>query len=346
MLQADLHQALYRWYKAQGRHDLPWRQTDDAYKIWVSEVMLQQTQVKTVLERFYFPFLEAFPSIADLANADLQTVLKLWQGLGYYNRARNLHRAAQQLHQSGRNTLPSDVEALLTLPGIGKNTAHAVASLAFHQPVPVLEANVKRVLARFYAHKNINESELWQRAFDLLDKANPFDYNQAMMDVGSLLCLPKTPYCSSCPLSSQCVGKHAPENYPKKTKKAALPIRKTRFFALENPQGKFAVRSRKGKFLHGLWEFPQCEEEDKSLAFGTLKISADNKQKCGQFIHTYSHFKLDATLHHVNIESCKAEDWQWKNLDEIAQLPLSRTEKKIIATLAKKRETLPAQQAS
>lgn len=183
------HARLHTWYRQHGRHHLPWRNTDDPYPIWLSEVMLQQTQVQTVLERFYFPFLERFPNIAALAAAEEQEVLKCWQGLGYYTRARNLHKAARIV----QSTLPETVEALHQLPGIGRNTAHAIAAFAFRQPVAIMEANVKRILCRIFALEKPSEAELWQRATELLDTHNPFDYNQAMMDIGAGVCTPDAP---------------------------------------------------------------------------------------------------------------------------------------------------------
>jgi A/G-specific adenine glycosylase len=222
------HAALARWYQTHGRHDLPWRTTDDPYHIWLSEVMLQQTQVATVRDRFYAPFLAKFPSVAALAAAPEAAVMKAWEGLGYYSRARNLHKAAKQV-SGARCQVPALLtktwnarpETLLSLPGIGRNTASAILAFAYHQPVAILEANVKRIIARVFALTQPNDAELWAGAEALLNRDEPFNYNQAMMDIGALICTPKNPNCNACPASSICKGKIAPEKYPTpKTKKA------------------------------------------------------------------------------------------------------------------------------
>ncbi|MCF6207297.1 MAG: A/G-specific adenine glycosylase, partial [Sulfurovum sp.] len=163
------HRQIREWYAKNGRHDLPWRTTDDPYRIYLSEVMLQQTQVKTVLERFYFPFLEKFPTLKALGSAPLDEVLKAWEGLGYYNRAKNLHKTAQLLIQKGQvqgiaPTMPENIDSLVKLPGIGKNTAHAIAAFAFNKPVPVMEANVRRILCRIHRIKTPNDKKIWELA--------------------------------------------------------------------------------------------------------------------------------------------------------------------------------------
>ena len=188
-LYQHIHQTIQTWYGPHGRKELPWRQTDDPYLVYISEVMLQQTQVKTVLERYYFPFLEQFPTLTHLAEAQEQAVLKAWEGLGYYSRARNLHKAARQ----SAPALPAHYEGLLALPGIGQNTAHAILAFAFRKPVPVMEANVRRILYRFFAQKQATPQQLWELAFTLLDTAHPFEYNQAMMDIGAMVCTARSP---------------------------------------------------------------------------------------------------------------------------------------------------------
>ena len=246
---AEFHQQLQRWYAAYGRQELPWRQTRDPYAIYVSEVMLQQTQVKTVLERYYFPFLDAFPTLNALAAAEEEAVLKRWQGLGYYNRAINLHRAAKACAPR----LPQTYDALIGLPGIGKNTAHAILAFAYHQPVAVLEANVKRVIARIAALPNPTPAQLWQNAAQLLDHAHPFDYNQAMMDLGATICTPKTPNCTACPAQQICKGQHAPLHFPKRQTKPVIPTRHRHITVLRSPQARFLMQRRSGKFLNGLY---------------------------------------------------------------------------------------------
>jgi len=330
----EFHHALHDWYLEHGRHDLPWRKTEDAYAIWVSEVMLQQTQVSTVLNRFYHPFLKEFSSLHSLAKANLQEVLQLWQGLGYYSRARNLHSAAQAMSAAGLNTLPSDPAELIKLSGIGKNTANAIAAFAFHQPVAILEANVKRVVARIFALETPTDKELWNHAEQLLNPSNPFDYNQAMMDLGSLICTPKAPQCDQCPAATICEGKASPKRYPQKKVKKKIPTRKRNIFLLKDSQNRYAIRVRETRFLHGLWEFPEAEQEESIYHFSKTDYKIDNNNFIGYISHIYSHFKLAANIYEFTAKSGSA-DWQWKTATEIARLPLSRTEKKILALLAK-----------
>ncbi|MDG1287261.1 MAG: A/G-specific adenine glycosylase [Rickettsiales bacterium] len=338
------HKALDAWYQANGRHELPWRKTEDPYAIWLSEVMLQQTQVKTVLERFYFPFLERFPSIHTLAEADLQDVLQLWQGLGYYSRAKNFHKAAQQIAAAGLNTLPAEPDALIKLPGIGQNTARAVAAFAFHQPVAILEANVKRVVARIFALETPSDKELWAKAESLLNAEHPFDYNQAMMDVGSTICTPKNPSCDRCPANVICEGKSSPRSYPQKKIKKAIPTRQKNILLLRDTQNRYAIRPRETRFLHGLWEFPEIEKSELKYQFNIKLHSIDTNNFIGKISHAYSHFILEANIHQFDTSETHNE-WQWKTAEEISSLPLSRTETKILALISQS-ETSPAQQAS
>ncbi len=321
--QPDFYTALYQWYLLHGRHHLPWRNTTDPYHIWVSEVMLQQTQVQTVLDRFYFPFLDRFPNIRALAKADLQEVLKLWQGLGYYNRARNLHHAAQIVADTG---LPDNVEELQKLPGIGRNTAHAITAFAGHKPVAVMEANLKRVLCRIYALENPNEKELWHFAAKLLDVKNPFDYNQAMMDLGALICTPESPKCLLCPAATICMGKSNPQAYPAPKHKKALPIRKKNIVLFKDEKGRIAIQPREGRFLHGLWAFPEYEIYDKEIYFNNIKYIINSKSEVGKVMHEYTHFRFEATVYMQDTPSVE----NGKTIKEIKNLPLSRTELKIL----------------
>ncbi len=309
------HIALHKWYKAHGRHDLPWRMTDDSYKIWVSEVMLQQTQVKTVLERFYFPFIETFPTLQDLANATEDEVLKMWEGLGYYTRCRNLHKTAKIC----QTILPQQVEALIALPGIGKSTAHAVAAFAYHTPVPILDANVKRILYRLFGVKTANEKYLWELAYQLFDQKNPYHYNQAMMDLGATLCQAKSVNCTSCPFLSVCIAsKNEPLLYPQKKIKKSTPKR-TRHIVVHERDGKFALRQRQTRLLHGLWGF---------IEHNTVQESTN----IGEIIHKYTHFHLYATIYHTSKE---IDDVTWFSMDEIKDLALSGADHKILRLLQK-----------
>lgn len=293
---------------------MPWRNTRDPYAIWLSEVMLQQTQVKTVLERYYFPFLEKFPTIQDLVAAPRDVVLKAWEGLGYYNRAANLHKAAQ-LASDG---LPDTAEALLTLPGIGRNTANAVASFAFNRAVPVMEANVKRVLCRIFALEEPSVDLLWQKAELLLDKEQPFDYNQAMMDIGAYICTPRAPRCIECPAQEICIGKEQAERYPAAKKKKEVPVRESHVIVCCNRNGEFFLQAREGAFLRGLYEFAFFDAGQNEAPI-----------MIGEANQTYSHFKAIAQVGIQNITSAAAQGKGWFSAQQIEALALSGIDKKI-----------------
>ncbi|MDD2452044.1 A/G-specific adenine glycosylase [Sulfurovum sp.] len=315
----NLHLTIRTWYRDNGRHTLPWRNTEEPYYIYLSEVMLQQTQVKTVLERYYFPFIERFPTLKALGEAELDEVLKAWEGLGYYTRARNLHKTATLVSE-----LPADIDALIRLPGIGKNTAHAIAAFAFRQPVPIMEANVKRILCRLHKLENPTERELWGYAYSLVDRENPFDYNQAMMDIGATVCLPKSAECERCPLESICQGKEAPWRYPVK-KKRTVPTREEHV-VVHSCNGRLSLHQRSGKFLHGLW------------GFESIEVPPCAAEYLGEVSHTYTHFKLNCKvyLYHESIP----EQENYFNLDEIRELAISKVDEKILLLVKRKEETL------
>lgn len=310
-----LYHRLHDWYQRHGRHHLPWRQTSDPYRIWVSEVMLQQTQVQTVLQRFYFPFLERFPTLQSLADAALDDVLKQWEGLGYYTRARHLHKAAQMCAPF----MPETPKELQALPGIGKNTAHAIASFAYKTPVPLLDANVKRILYRFFGRRQADEKTLWKLSYTLFDPLNPFDFNQAMMDIGATLCLPKEANCQNCPLMEECKGSRTdPLRYPQKKEQKKPPIRKRHILVYAH-DGRFGLAQRRGKFLHGLWGFAEQEETPSHSAV-----------QLGVITHTYSHFRLEATVWRVRAQCDMLE---YFTQEEIAALALSGADHKVMALL-------------
>jgi len=307
--------SLLRWYELNGRHDLPWRTTDNPYHIYVSEIMLQQTQVKTVLERFYFPFLERFPTLLDIAESDLDDVLKMWEGLGYYTRAKNLHHAARQCN----GILPDNAHDLMNLSGIGRSTAHAIAAFAYRESLPILDANVKRILHRYFALKERNEKKLWEYAYVLFDSTHPFEYNQAMMDVGATVCLAKKPLCEVCPFKESCQGKTDPLTYPDAKAKTRKPIRKRSIIVYQR-HSRYALMQRKERFLHGLWGFYETTEIPHSQALGDIT-------------QHYSHFTLEANVYlsHEDVE----EEFEWFTIEEITQLSLSRADHKVVEFIKK-----------
>lgn len=319
------HKALHNWYARHGRHDLPWRNTQDAYRIYISEVMLQQTQVQTVLSRFYHPFLARFPSLQALADAPRDEVMKAWEGLGYYSRAANMHEAAKR----AAPIMPNTVEELQALPGIGRNTAHAVAAFAYHTPVPVMEANVKRVLCRVFAFEKPKPDELWSAAEQLLDKTQPFDYNQAMMDIGSMVCTKRQPDCPSCPAQSICQGKQQPEAYPAKTVKKATPVRQAKLVVWQAENGKLHLAPREGRFLQGLYGFPEYLPNAEAAALHNRAYDLAAARKLGVVSQTYSHFRMDAEVWLVQADEAGAGD-EWFDKDEISKLALAGIDHKVM----------------
>ncbi len=316
--------AIRDWYMQHGRHELPWRQTDDVYAIYISEVMLQQTQVATVLARYYFPFLKRFPTLQALADAPLDDVLKQWEGLGYYSRARNLHKAAQM----AAPTLPGTIEGLMALPGIGRNTAHAIAALAYHQPVALMEANVKRVLHRLEARTAMTDAKLWQQAQTRVDADDPFTYNQAMMDIGSQICTPTRPACLICPVANWCKGRDDPLAYPAKEMKKTVPVRKRMLLVLRSSDGHYYLMPRTTRFLGGLYGFLEYETLPNEVLGQTIAEGA--LKRLGQVRQTYSHFRLNAEIIQYDwMETMRGQDGWW-NIQEITQLPLSEADKKVV----------------
>jgi len=313
LMELTPQQFLLQWYEKNGRHDLPWRTTDKPYHIYLSEVMLQQTQVKTVLERFYFPFLERFPTLDDLAASHLDDVLKMWEGLGYYTRAKNLHAAAQQCN----GILPTNANDLLKLPGIGRSTAHAIAAFAYRESLPILDANVKRILHRYFALEERNEKKLWEYSYTLFDPNHPFEYNQAMMDVGATICYPKKPLCDICPFEATCQGKNSPLLYPAQKIKIKKPIR-VRNIIVYQKNNTYALIQRQTRFLSGLWGFYETEE-----------LPDSPMKPLGEISQSYSHFTLQANVF-ITKEDSLPEGFEWFCVEEIRKLSLSRADHKVL----------------
>ncbi len=305
MKKSDSHNKLLAWYETEGRHDLPWRNTDDIYHIYLSEVMLQQTQVSRVMEEYYPKFLEKFPTLEDLAAAELDEVLATWSGLGYYSRARNLHQAAKE---AGKE-LPQDLKSLLKLPGIGHYTASAVCSFGYEQKVPVVDTNIARVIKRFFALKNANEKQVLEKAEGFLNDKDPKHHNLALMDLGAMVCLPKNPKCELCPLSENCKGKENPEIYTqtKKTQYEALDL----FYGVLIKDGRIALIPSTGKMYRNMLELPTVEPIEEDLI--------------GTFKHSYTKYRL--TVHLYKIEDLSGEII-WQDLDKLNEAPISSLVKK------------------
>ncbi|QRN94855.1 A/G-specific adenine glycosylase [Archangium violaceum] len=264
---ASLRSRLLEWYDRQKR-DLPWRRTRDPYAIWLSEVMLQQTQVSTVIP-YWERFLQRFPTVESLAAAPLPDVLAAWRGLGYYSRARNLHLAAQEVVARFGGKLPSTAAELLTLPGFGRYTSGAVASIAFGEPAPLVDGNVARVLSRIFEVEGapgdrVREARLWALATELVHGERPGDFNQALMEHGATVCRPESPLCLLCPVREECLAyRHGRVDELPPARVRAAPKRMTLAVAVWAHQGRLllARRAEKGLF-GGLWELPAAEVED------------------------------------------------------------------------------------
>ena len=296
--------ALLRWFDQHGRHDLPWQHPRNGYRVWVSEIMLQQTQVSTVIP-YFTRFMQAFPDVQALANASLDDVLHHWTGLGYYARARNLHRAAQYIRDEYQGQFPADFEQLLALPGIGRSTAGAILAQAFDQRYPILDGNVKRVLTRLYAiagwpgEKTV-ENSLWQIAETHTPGERVADYTQAIMDLGATLCRRSQPQCATCPLQPHCQA-HASQTvhaFPGKKPRKALPVRSTCMLLLIDAEDAVLLEQRPPTGIWGgLWRFPECPADSDPVQWSRdhLHLQIRELQTLPGLRHTFSHFHLDIT---------------------------------------------------
>lgn len=347
-----LRQRLLSWYAAQGR-DLPWRHTRDPYAIWISEVMLQQTQVTTVMP-YYERWLAAFPTVERLAAAPQQSVLKLWEGLGYYARARNLHKAAQQVVAEYDGRFPQRLEEAIALKGIGRTTAGGILSAAFNQPTAILDGNVKRVLARLVAlpvPPNKALTQLWQCSEQLLDPQQPRDFNQAIMDLGATLCTRHNPACLLCPWQPHCAAynQNAVSDFPMTEPRKPLPHKQIGVAVITDDQGNILIDRRKQEgLLGGLWEFPggkiEPDETVEACVSREIKEELDIEIEVGSHLitieHTYTHFKVT-----LNVFNCKylsgdpkpleSDEVKWVTLDEIDQYPFPKANSQIIDAIKK-----------
>lgn len=319
----DFSTALLTWFDSHGRKDLPWQQDKSPYRVWLSEIMLQQTQVATVIPYFQ-AFIEKFPTVETLAAAPLDDVLLRWAGLGYYARARNLHKAAQTIVQLGYfpNTLPE----LLALSGIGKSTAGAILSIAFQQSQPILDGNVKRVLARFYAvsgwtGQGAIEKQLWVLSEKITPTERCDDYTQAIMDLGATLCTRSKPRCVDCPMSMNCAAflTQTVAQYPSSKPSKKSPIKQTLFLVIRNEQQHIWLEQRPTKGIWGgLWSLPEVATlEDAQRWCDTQHLTIQHQQFLTTQRHTFSHYHLDFTPLVIEVQSAESVNFhshqQWKN---------------------------------
>ncbi len=330
------------WQKKYGRHDLPWQNTRDPYRVWLSEIMLQQTQVVTVLD--YFPrFLAAFPDVASLAAAELDAVMGLWSGLGYYSRARNLHRCAVDVVRLHAGVFPVSADVLQTLPGVGRSTAAAIAALCFSERVAILDANVKRVLTRvlgFDADLAVlaNERQLWIEATRLLPVENLYPsmprYTQGLMDLGATLCTHKKPSCARCPVALDCIAnkKGKPEQYPVKTRKLKRSAQSIWLLQAHTAEGAVCLGKRP---TPGVWAGLYCMplfESREALAASIPASWQANLEDLTAFTHVLTH--KDLHLHPVRLTlpptSVAHSDGRWVACDEWPGLGLPAPIRKLL----------------
>ncbi|MEY3219108.1 MAG: hypothetical protein RIT27_465 [Pseudomonadota bacterium] len=296
---------LLAWFDKYGRKNLPWQSPRTAYRVWISEIMLQQTQVATVIP-YFERFIQTFPNIETLANAPLDQVLQLWTGLGYYARARNLHKTAQIIVNEFNRQFPNNLEQLTKLSGIGRSTAGAILALAFDQSQPILDGNVKRVLCRFYALENPHQNDLWILAKQHTPQQRTADYTQAIMDLGATICTRSRPRCLECPQKLSCCAhtKGLEINFPTPKQRKTLPIKETQMLIIQNKQQEILLERRPLKGLWGgLWVFPMCEESVEKWCEKHCQEKISEKYIWSSLRHSFTHFHLDITPIHVIMDN-------------------------------------------
>jgi len=349
---------LLAWYEVEAR-DLPWRQTEDPYAIWVSEIMLQQTRVETVLP-YYERFLDRFPTVDALASATIDEILKAWEGLGYYRRVHHLHRAAKIVVEEHGGQVPRSVEKLRPLPGIGPYTAAAIASIAFGRDEPVLDGNVARVLARLFCvpgdpARAAARKRLREAAERLLPRREASRFNQALMDLGARICRPRSPRCHACPIASQCDAHHTGQEvlYPQKRARKAVPhvevvagiVWSGEPFA--DDARLLIARRNDDDMLGGLWEFAggrveEGETREAALVRELHEELAIDVQVIGPFMqldHAYTHFRITLHAYHCRHtggqpQAVDCADWAWVKADELDAYAFPTADRRILAALA------------
>jgi len=336
---------LLAWYQQNGR-DLPWRGDDNPYAVWVSEIMLQQTRVETVIP-YFEKWMQIFPTVDDLARASEKDVLNAWEGLGYYSRARNLHNAAKILVAEHNGQLPRDLNALRALPGIGRYTVGAIASIAFGMDEPALDGNLRRVYTRLfdvseYADSSSGEKILWSLAAQNLPKGGAGDYNQALMDLGALICLPRNPSCQVCPLLGDCQSHEngTQEQRPVLKPKKEVPRYVHAAGVIFNEGKVLLVQRARDGLLGGLWEFPngRVEGDPARQLESALEIDYRIKVKKGEEIgvvkHAYTHFKVTEHVFRCDFVSLSSNsNMRWVDLKELKDYPMGKIDRQIARML-------------
>ncbi|MGO4889828.1 A/G-specific adenine glycosylase [Anaerobacillus sp. MEB173] len=348
MRKNTLQQDLTTWFKYNQR-DLPWRENQDPYRIWVSEVMLQQTRVETVIP-FYHRFIEKFPTVEALASADEEHVLKAWEGLGYYSRVRNLQSAVREVSENYNGVVPNTSEEISSLKGVGPYTAGAILSIAYDQPEPAVDGNVMRVLSRIYniwddVSKQKTRKNFEEIIRELLIDTDPSMFNQGLMELGALICTPRSPSCETCPVQVHCLAyeKGVQAELPVKKKKKAPKPKKMAAVFLKNENGEVLIHRRPNTgLLARLWEFPNHEtiekagsQQEQLGAFlqQEFNIKAIIGHEIQQVEHVFSHLVWNITIYEGELlgEKFEDEDFHWVNATKIKQYPFPVSHQKIIA---------------
>ncbi len=337
-----IRRSLLRWYRGNGR-DLPWRRTSDPYCILIAEFMLQQTQVETVIP-YYHRFLSRFPNVQTLAAATQSDILKSWEGLGYYARARNLHRSAKQIVERFGGCVPEAYDNLSSLPGFGPYTTAAVLSIAFNADHAVVDGNVKRVLCRIFGISESVEKELWGLAESLLPSGKAGAFNQALMELGATVCRPKSPDCTHCPLTRNCVAFRSgnPVSFPRKQNRKIRPHH-TSGVGIVWRRGKVLIARRpEDGLLGGLWEFPsarqKARESLKSCCLRAIReatgVEAEIKSRFRKIKQAFTHFSVtmhafQCTYQRGRTRPLGCEDVRWVLPEELAEYAFSRSGRKL-----------------
>ncbi|ARB91959.1 A/G-specific adenine glycosylase [Legionella longbeachae] len=343
-LHEQFSKPLLLWFDLHGRKNLPWQHPRTPYRVWVSEIMLQQTQVQTVIP-YFERFMQRFPNISDLAHAQEDDVLSLWSGLGYYSRARNLHQTAKLILQHHQGIFPNDSKLLNELPGIGPSTSAAILSQAFNKPAAILDGNVKRVLTRFfritgYPEQSQVKKKLWELADLCMPQENCADYTQAIMDLGATCCITKNPHCSSCPLHINCLAfKHKEQHlFPTKKIKKSIPIQYQQLLVLHNEQGYIYLEKRPSPGLWGgLWCLPNISTDKCPLDFIRVNydLSGEHPQPLLAFKHRFSHFHLEINALSIKTtffgRQLSENQGQWFAKEQLNSLGLAQPTRKILS---------------
>lgn len=346
--QSKFSQQLLHWFDQHGRHDLPWQKEKTPYRVWVSEIMLQQTQVSTVIP-YFERFMNRFATVEELAAAETDQVLHLWTGLGYYARARNLHKAAKAVVEKYDGAVPNTVEALSELDGIGLSTAGAIAALAMNVRAPILDGNVKRVLTRYHCiggwpEQSAVKKELWSIAESLTPNERVADYTQAIMDLGATVCSRSKPNCTACPFQNECEAyrQNRIAEFPGKKAKRSLRVKSTTMFILRNASGEVLLEKRPPTGIWGsLYSLPETKSPNalpNLIGAGINVEPNDGGTELEQIRHTFSHYHLDISPVLVQArkldEVAESDRWLWYPLDHSLEVGLAAPVKKLLSKLA------------